>query len=121
MLRLEKAGFSLRTLQKFITKFAEPVEISEKWMEKQELCYEYEPKLIGTVFRLKGIRIKPHQTVNHRPVYEFEPLIFSLCSEVPYTFCADRWSKVDLDKKAEVIALSLNKNSPDPTNPWLLF
>ena len=121
MLKLEEKGFDLKLLQRFLTLYAEPVDISEKWIDKQEFCYGYEPRLIGTVYRLKGIPVEPPQIVNRRPVYEFEPLVFSLASEVPYTFNANVWEKVKLDRNVEKLRESLNKNSPDQDDPWLLF
>ena len=121
MQRLESAGFDVKMLQRFITQYAEPVDITEKWIKAQNFCYEYEPQLIGTVFRLKGIPVVPPLSVNRREVYEFEPLVFSLVSELPYTFCPDSWEKADFVKDAQVLPLSLNKNSSDPENPWLLY
>ena len=115
MTALEKKGFNVKDLQCFITRYCEKVDIKQTWLEHQHCRYEYDPRALGSTFRLVG------QSVDGRLIKA--PLVFSLWSEVPYTLNATCWKKFNFteDNAESQLEKSQNENSSDKLDPWLLY
>ena len=114
MLALEKKGFTVRDLQNFVNRFCEKVDVSRRWLDHQVCRYEYDPMTLGSTFRLQGMDADGKMVK--------APLVFSLWCEVPYTLNANCWEPYNFESAdaEQELEKSINTNSSDKLDPWLL-